>query len=95
MINAKDSQIILEERYANGVTFWEDQNEVNDKVEALRRSLEDLIKIYKVNNGCLHDPYTVKGDKLDRQTTIDFLKYRCQDLYGKEWEKHWKEYNIV
>ena len=54
----------------------------------------DLIEIFKVNNGCLHDPYSLKGDELDKQTTLDFLKYRCQDLYGKEWEEHWKEYNL-
>ena len=35
-----------------------------------------------------------KGEELDKKTALDFLKYRCQDLYGKDWESHWKEYEL-
>ena len=73
----------------------------NDSRTKLEKYHADCVKfwtrqneIFKVNNGCLHDPYSVKGDELDKQTTLDFLKYRCQDLYGKEWEEHWKKYNL-
>lgn len=95
MINANDSQIILEKCYANCVNYWKSQSEIDER-EAYKRALEhDLIDMFKANGGYLHNPFTPKGDELDKQTTIDFLKYRCQDLYGKEWEKHWEEYNIV
>lgn len=94
MLNANDSQIRLEKYYADCVKFWTRQNRIDEK-EAHRRTLEyDLIEIYKVNHGCLHDPYSPKGEELDKKTTLDFLKYRCQDLYGKEWEEHWKDYNL-
>lgn len=95
MIDAKYSQIILEKHYAYCVNYWKSQSGIDER-EAYKRALEyDLIEKFKVNSGCLHDPYAVNGEELDKQTTIDFLKYRCQDLYGKEWEEHWKEYNIV
>ena len=94
MLNANDSRTKLEKYHADCVKFWTRQNEIDER-EAHKRALEyDLIEIFKVNNGCLHDPYSVKGDELDKQTTLDFLKYRWQDLYGKEREKHWKKYNL-
>lgn len=95
MIDAKYSQIILERYYAYCVNFWKRHRGIDER-EAYKRALEcDLIEIFQVNGGCLHDPYAVNGEELDKKTTINFLKYRCQDLYGKEWEKYWKEYNIV
>lgn len=94
MLNANDSQIKLEKYHADCVKYWTRQNGIDEK-DAYKRALEyDLIEIFKVNNGCLHDPYSPKGEELDKKTTLDFLKYRCQDLYGKEWENHWKEYNL-
>lgn len=95
MLDVKYSQFILEKYHAYCVDFWK-RHRLIDEREAYKRALEyDLIEKFKVNGGCLHDPYAVNGEELDKQTTINFLKYRCQDLYGKEWEKHWKEYNIV
>lgn len=95
MINANDSQIKLEKYYADCVKFWTRQNGIDER-EAYKRALEyDLIEIFKVNNGCLQDPYSAKGEELDKQTTLNFFKYRCQDLYGRDWEERWKEYNIV
>lgn len=83
MLNANNSQIKLEKYHADCVKFWTRQNGIDER-EAYKRALEyDLIEIFKVNNGCLHDPYSPKGEELDKQTTLDFLKYRCQDLYGK------------
>lgn len=94
MLNANNSQIKLEKYHEDCVKFWARQNGIDER-EAQKRALEyDLIEIYKVNNGCLHDPYSPTGEELDKKTTLDFLKYRCQDLYGKEWEEHWKEYNL-
>lgn len=95
MLNANDSQIKLEKYHADCVRFWTKQKDVSDEREAYRRTLEyDLIEIYKVNNGCIHDPFSVNGEELDKETTLNFFKYRCMDLYGRDWEEHWEEYNL-
>lgn len=96
MINAKETQIILERWYADNVRFWlKQKKDAVDEREANRRALEwDLIEIYQFNHHCLHNPYTPSGDELDKQTVLDFMKYRCMDLYGKDWESHYKEYNL-
>lgn len=94
MLNANDSQLKLEKYHENCVKFWERQNGIG-KREAYRRALEyDLIEIYKINNGCIHDPFSPKGEELDTETTLNFFKYRCMDLYGRDWKEHWKEYNL-
>lgn len=94
MINKDDSQIKLERYYADCVNFWKRQDGIDER-EAYRRALEyDIIEIFKVNDGCLHDPFHAHGEELDKQTTLDFIKYRCQDLYAKDWEKHWESYGI-
>ena len=94
MLKVNDSQVNLERYYLDCVKFWKRQNGIDEK-EAHKRALEyDLIEIFKLNNGCLHDPYSPYGEELDKKATLNFLKYRCQDLYGKEWENHWKEYNL-
>ena len=60
MLNMNDSQIKLEKYHAGCVKFWERQNGIDER-EAYRRALEyDLIEIYKVNNGCIHDPFHQK-----------------------------------
>lgn len=94
MVNAKNSQVILEKFFKDCVKYWMKQKE-NDKIEAYKNTLEhDFITLYKMNNGCLHDPYVPTGDELDKTTTLKFIQCRCQDLYGKNWEKYWKEYNL-
>lgn len=94
MLSANDSQLKLEKCHADCVKFWTKQNGI-DKREACKRALEyDLIEIYKVNNGCLHDPFSPKCEELDKETTLNFFKYRCMDLYGRDWEEHWEEYNL-
>lgn len=99
MINANESQIILEEWFADNVHFWMNNKSgdtcTGDERESFKRALEwDLIQIYKHDNNTLHDCNVPNGDILDHDTCINFFKYRCMDLYGKDWEKHWKEYKI-
>lgn len=53
-----------------------------------------MIGLYRVNNGCLHDPYVPRGEELDIQTTLNFFKYRCMDIYGKKWKDKWVEYEL-
>ena len=94
MLSAKESLLKLEKYHKDCVKFWTRQNGIDER-EAQKRALEyDLIEIYKANNGCLYDPYLPTGEELDKNTTLNFLKYRCQDLYGREWESYWKEYNL-
>lgn len=96
MINANETQKILERWYADNVKYWlRQKKDPVDEREANRRALEwDLIEIYKFNHNCLHNPFTPIGEELDKQMVLDFFKYRCMDLYGKDWEPHYKEYNL-
>lgn len=94
MLNAKQSQIKLEKYHSDCVNYWKKQKNIDEK-EAYKRALEyDLIEIYKMNQGCIHDPYSMAGEELDKEATLDFFKYKCMDLYEKEWESHWDEYNL-
>lgn len=94
MMNANDSQMKLEKFYADCVKFWNRQKDVNEK-EANKRALEDdLIRIYKGNNCCIHDPFSPTGEELDHETTLKFFKLKCMDLYGEQWEEHWQSYKL-
>lgn len=96
MISVNETQAILESWYANNVRYWLKQEaDTVDEREANRRALEwDLIEIYLLNQKCLHNPFTPNGEELDKKTILDFFKYRCMDLYGKDWETHYKGYNL-
>lgn len=94
MLNANDSQLKLEKYYSDCVCFWRKQKNIDER-EAYRRVLEyDLIEFYKVNKDCIHDPFSPKGEELDKQTTLNFFKYKCMDLYGRDWESHWNGYEL-
>lgn len=95
MLNAHDTQLNLERWYKENFRFWLRQKDVFCEREAYRRSLEwDLIEIYKHNGNCLHEYGKVNGEELDTQTVLDFFKYRCMDLYGKDWENHYIGYKL-
>lgn len=98
MLNANDTQLILEKWYADNVNFWlkDKQSPALDEREAHIRALEwDLIPLYKLNGrNRLHDYNSPKGDELNTQTVLDFFKYRCMDIYGKDWEEHYNGYEI-
>lgn len=94
MLSAKESLLKLEKYHADCVKYWSRQSGIDER-EAHKRALEyDLTEIYKVNNCCIHDPFSPKGEELDKETTLNFFKYRCMDLYGRDWEEHWEEYNL-
>lgn len=93
MLDKDKSEAILEDFYRDNLNYW--RREGNDEFEAHKSALEnDMIGLFKQNNGCLHDPNVPRGEELDIPTTIAFLKARCIDLYGKKWENHWKEYGL-
>ena len=94
MLEEKTTQIILDEYFSGCVKYWQKQQGISES-EAYKRALEyDMIEIYKVNGGCLHDPNSPRGEELDRQTVLDFFKYRCMDVYGKAWELQWNSYKL-
>ena len=95
MVNAHDTQLNLEKWHRENMNFWmKNKQEPVDEREAFRRSLEwDLIEVYKVQN-CLHFYGALNGDELDTQTVLDFFKYRCMDLYGRDWEQHYNGYGL-
>ena len=99
MLNANDTQLNLEKWFQENCNFWM-KNKQGDSCfgnerESFRRALEwDLIEIYNFNGGCLHEYGVPNGDVLDTETCINFFKTKCMDMYGKDWEAKWKEYNI-
>lgn len=98
MINAKETQIILEKFFNECRAFWlrDIKNEGIDEREAFRRAFEwDMVEIYNFNKGCLHDMYSPSGDELDYDTIIEFFKARCHDLYGNKWEDVYDTYGVI
>lgn len=96
MLNAKDTQLNLEKWHKENINFWiKNKQDPVDEREAFRRSLEwDLIGMYRHNGNFLREYGKMNGDELDKQTVLDFFKYRCMDLYGRDWEEHYKEYML-
>ena len=95
MLNANDTQLNLECWFSENKRFWETQKqEPIDEREAFRRAFEwDLIELFNAQ-GCLHEYGKMNGDELDTRTVLDFFKYRCMDIYGRDWEEHYKGYGL-
>lgn len=99
MLNAEKTMVNLNRWFKENFNFWMRNKQgdscAGDEKESFRRALEwDLIEIYHFNNECLHEYGVIKGDVLDRKSCIRFFKIKCKDLYGNDWEEHWKTYNI-
>lgn len=93
-MSENDSRLKLEQHYAGCVKYWMRQEDIVNEKEAHKRALEgDLIGSYRLS-GCIHNPFSPFGDELDKDTTIAFFKEKCMDLYGNQWEIHWKLYGI-
>lgn len=92
MLNKEKSEVILNKSFEFNLVFW--KREGNDDREVTKNALEDMIGLYKANNGCLHDPYVPRGEELDIQATLSFFRYRCMDIYGKKWKDKWIEYEL-
>lgn len=70
MINARETQIILERFFNDCYKFW--LRKCNE-----RKAFELAIKDTKT----LHsDPYVLCGDEIDAETKAIFIKYREMDL---------------
>lgn len=97
MVNKENTQAILERFYGNCLNYWKNNpKEKCDERESYRRALEyDIVELFNVNGGCLHDPFSPAGDVLDIDTVLDFIRYRCQDLYGNDWKEHFEGYHLV
>ena len=96
MADKKTTESILEKYFNNCKNYWlRQETEPCDDKEAFRRALEyDIVEIYHCDGGFLHDPFSPCGEELDQEAVMQFIRYRCMDLYGKDWESHYKEYRL-
>lgn len=96
MVNAKDTQLNLETWFNANYNFWfkdKHSDSQGNERESFRRALEwDLIELWNVNGGCLHEYGKPNGDTLDKETCLNFFKNRFMDLYGKFWEEKFNYY---
>lgn len=93
------SQLELEQWFSDNYKFWMRNRQGNscfgNEREAFRRAFEwDMIEPYKHNHGKLHEYHVPNGRELDKDTVLNFFKTKCMDMYGKDWEEHYKSYGL-
>ena len=73
MLNAHETQLILERFFRDCNNYWLRSGYCKDEREAFAKAIDD-IKVLK------RDPFLPCGDLLDVETKEKFIKYRIQDL---------------
>lgn len=71
MLNAHDTQLVMEHFFRDCQNFW--KRTVNDELEVFERALNDTRRITT-------DPFSPRGKKLDVETKEKFIRYREMDL---------------
>ena len=71
MLNARQTQIILEDFFNDCYKFWRSRGHSERKAYAL--TIEDTIRLKR-------NPFVPIGGKLDPETKEKFIEYRYQDL---------------
>ena len=71
MLNAHETQLVMENFFKNCLNFW--RRSTNDEREAFKNALNDTRRI-------MTDPFSPCGDRLDVETKNKFIKYREMDL---------------
>ena len=71
MLNAHDTQLVMEHFFKDCQNFW--RRTINDEREVFEKALDDTRRITT-------DPFSPRGNKLDAETKEKFIKYREMDL---------------
>lgn len=71
MLTAKETELAMERFFNDCVRFWSGVG--FDERNAFEAALEDTKKITT-------NPFSPRGDKLDPETKLNFIKYREMDL---------------
>lgn len=71
MLNKQQTQIVLEKFFKDCENFWKRTG--MDEREAFESALDDTKRVST-------DPFSPRGDKLDPEIKVEFIKYREQDL---------------
>ena len=71
MLTAKETELAMERFFNDCVNFW--NRILHDERKAFEAALEDTKKITT-------NPFSPRGDKLDPETKLNFIKYREMDL---------------
>lgn len=77
MLNAKQTQLILEEHFKACYNYWKMSGYCKDEREAFANAIGDVR-----NAKC--DPFTPCGEEINIETRDMFVKYREQDLGGNK-----------
>lgn len=71
MLTVKETELAMERFFNDSLNFWKRIG--FDERQAFEAALEDTKKITT-------NPFSPRGDKLDEETKINFIKYREMDL---------------
>ena len=71
MLNAHETQLVLERFFRDCLNFWARQN--YDERESFIKAIEDVERVKT-------DPFLPCGKRLDLETKEKFLGYRRQDV---------------
>ena len=71
MLTVKETELAMERFFNDSLNFWKRIG--FDERQAFEAALEDTKKITT-------NPFSPRGEKLDQETKINFIKYREMDL---------------
>ena len=76
MLNAKQTQVVVEKHFKACYDFWI-RSGCKDEREAFENAINDI-------RNMKHDPFSPHGEEIDIEARDQFIKYREQDLGGKK-----------
>ena len=73
MLNAQETQLVMEKHFRACFNFWKKSGYCKDEREAFANAIDDVRNMKR-------NPLTMQGEELDIETRDKFVRYREKDL---------------
>lgn len=75
---------IMDKFFRECVKYWERELKTDSDLD--KQPFLNALKEVPHNN-----PYRMQGEPIDPEARKHFIKCRCMDIYGKDWERYYTE----